>query len=84
VKTTIVLSSIGLFALVIAGCSNSGNQLAQPMPGPTPTSAPAPGPNAAGGPLVPGNNANAGSTIPVTPRGEPGGQPLVPPTSNVR
>jgi hypothetical protein len=75
----LTLSAIGLIAIAVSACNNALNQ---PMPGQTPTAAAAPGPAAAGAPLVPANNPNA--AMPVAPRGEPAGQPLVPPTSNVR
>jgi hypothetical protein len=67
-KSVIVVSAIGL-GLAIAGCSNTGNQPAEPTPQTSTTT-----------PLTP----NANGTIPVTPRNEPAGEPLVSPTSNVR
>jgi hypothetical protein len=73
------LSAVGLSALALSGCNNGLNQ---PEPGQTPTAVQAPGPNAAGAPLVPANNPN--DPVPITPRNQPAGQPLVPPTSNVR
>jgi hypothetical protein len=69
------VSAIGL-ALALSACDNSLNQ---PEPGETPTAAPAPGPGAAGGPLVPSNSPN--DPVPLTPRNQPAGQPLVPPTT---
>lgn len=74
----LTLSVVGLTAIAASGCNN---QLSNPLPGPTPTAAAAPAPGTAGGPLVPGNTAGAGSSIPVTPAGLPGGQPLVAPTN---
>ena len=75
----LTLSAIGLTAIAASGCNN---QLAQPLPGPTPTSAnPTPGYGAAGGALVPATTPNAGSTIPVTPKGEGAGGALVAPTT---
>jgi hypothetical protein len=68
VKSVIVVSALG-FGLAIAGCSNTGNQPAEPTPATSTTT-----------PVTP----NANGTIPVTPRGEPAGQPLVSPTSNQR
>jgi hypothetical protein len=68
VKSVIVMSAIG-FALAIAGCSNTSNQSAEPTPQTSTTT-----------PVTP----NANGTIPVTPRNEPAGEPLVSPTSNVR
>lgn len=68
VKSVIIVSAIG-FGLAIAGCSNTSNQPAEPTPQTSTTT-----------PLTP----NANGTIPVTPRNEPAGQPLVSPTSNVR
>ncbi|HUH85795.1 MAG TPA: hypothetical protein VLX85_14385 [Stellaceae bacterium] len=78
-KSMITLSVISLLALATSGC---GNQLDKPSPGPTPQSVnPAtPAYGTAGGPLVPGNNPNAGSTLPPT---QPGGAdaPLTPPNT---
>jgi PBP1b-binding outer membrane lipoprotein LpoB len=65
VKSVIVASAIGL-ALAIAGCSNAGNQPAEPTPQTSTTT-----------PVAP----NANGTIPVTPRNEPAGEPLVSPTT---
>jgi OmpA-OmpF porin, OOP family len=65
-----MLPAIALLALATAGC---GNQLSQPMPGPTPESRAAqPGAaqstlntgGQAGGPLVPANNPSVGTTAP--------------------
>lgn len=67
-KSVIVVSMIGL-GLAIAGCSNAGTQPAEPTPQTSTTT-----------PVAP----NANGAIPVTPRNEPAGQPLVSPNSNVR
>jgi len=75
-KSRITLSVIGVMALAVSGC---GNQLDKPLPGATPQSEnPATSTyGTAGGPLVPANNPNAGSTLPPT---QPGGAdaPLTP------
>jgi hypothetical protein len=71
------LSAVALSALALSGCNS--NALNQPEPGQTPTAAQAPGENAAGAPLVPANNPN--DPVPITPRNQPAGQPLVPPTT---
>jgi len=77
-RPRITLSVIGLLALATSGCSN---QLDKPLPGPTPhTEQTAPAYGTAGGPLVPANNPNAGSTLPVTQPGG-GGAPLVQPNT---
>jgi hypothetical protein len=67
-KIALTLSAIGLTAIAASGCSNA---LEQPLPGETPTAAAAPGPNAAGGPLVAANYANASRTISPNPAVEP-------------
>jgi hypothetical protein len=76
----LTLSAISLTAIAVAGCQN---KLDQPMPGPTPTAATGAAPGTAGAPLVPGTTPGAANT-PVEPANRPAGQPLVPPTSNVR
>lgn len=68
VKSVIILSAIG-FGLAIAGCSNTGNPPAEPTPQTSTTT-----------PVTP----NANGSIPVTPRNEPAGEPLVSPNVNVR
>ncbi len=65
VKTVILVLAVG-FGLAIAGCSNPGNQPAEPTPQTSTTT-----------PVTP----NANGTIPVTPRNEPAGEPLVSPTT---
>jgi hypothetical protein len=78
-KSRITLSVIGLLALATSGC---GNQLDKPLPGQTPQSVNPATPTAgqAGGPLVPANYPNAGSTLaPTQPGG--GGAPLVQPNT---
>lgn len=77
----LTLCGISLTAIALAGCSN---KLDQPMPGPTPTAATSPAPGTAGSALVPGTTSGAASTTPVEPANQPAGQPLVPPSSNVR
>jgi hypothetical protein len=78
-RSRITLSVIGLLALATSGCSN---QLDKPMPGQTPQTmdSAAPAYGAAGGPLVPANNPNAGSTVPPTQPGG-GGAPLTQPNT---
>jgi hypothetical protein len=76
----LAFSAISLTAIALAGCNNALNQ---PQPGPTPTAATSPAPGTAGAPLVPGTAPGAANT-PVEPANQPAGQPLVPPTSNVR
>ena len=78
-RSQITLSVVGLLALAVGAC---GTQLSQPLPGQTPTSvnAATPAYGAAGGPLVPANDPNAGSTLaPTQPGG--GGAPLVQPNT---
>ena len=78
-RSRITLSVIGLLALAASGC---GNQLSKSMPGQTPESenSATPAYGAAGGPLVPANNPNAGSTLPPTQPGG-GGAPLTQPNT---
>ena len=76
----LTLSAVSLTAIALAGCSN---KLDQPMPGPTPSAATSPAPGTAGAALVPGTTPGAANT-PVEPANQPAGQPLVPPSSNVR
>ena len=76
----LTLCAISLTAIAVAGCAN---KLDQPTPGPTPTAATSPAPGTAGAPLVPGTAPGAANT-PVEPANQPAGQPLVPPSSNVR
>jgi len=63
-RFSLALPAIGLLALAIGGCSS--NRLAQSMPGQTPESinANAPAYGHTGGPLVPANYPNAGTTAP--------------------
>jgi hypothetical protein len=72
----VTLSAVALSALALGACNNGLNQ---PEPGQTPTAAQAPASNAAGAPLVPANNPN--DPVPITPRNQPAGQPLVAPTT---
>jgi hypothetical protein len=78
-RITLSVSVIGLLALATSGC---GNQLNKPMPGQTPESenSAAPAYGAAGGPLVPANDPNAGGTLPPTQSGG-GGAPLTQPNA---